>query len=470
MWFVAVVAAIMVTYTGAYVVSPEVRYLHRAGVEETKILSSRKAIAKIVADSNTPAETRAQLRLVLEARDYAATIGLEAKETYTKYADVGRDTLLLVVTASGADCICPVTWKYPVAGRVPYKGFFDMAEGRKFAAELEGKGYDVNVRPSAAFSTLGWFNDPLLSTALERDSMELVALVLHEIAHNTLWVQGNVAFNESYAQMVGYRGAEAFFNARGDTVLARRAADRWHDEAVFGDFYARLIARADSFYATKPDSAALRAGKIALGEWARADFEGPVAAQLRTVRVTPSNIANSRPINNARLVGVKIYRTHLDAFEAWYQAHGADIKVAAASLDSVMAGASGDSAWVRLEPPCSPLSTNRTTLRGTIMVERHFGPPGYGEDTLTDARYRIPVLRLDAPFSACRDAAGRAAFGEWLDSLVAVRRVQLQPANSAVGDSGRRVVVFGRLHPPEIGPEYLSVIMDVDSLRLESSR
>lgn len=350
MWFVAVVAAIMVTYTGAYVASPEVRYLHRAGVEESKILSSRRAIAKIVADTTVPEETRAQLRLVLEARDYAATIGLEAKETYTKYADVGRDTLLLVVTASGADCICPVTWKYPIAGRVPYKGFFDMAEGRKFAAELEGKGYDVNVRPSAAFSTLGWFNDPLLSTALERDSMELVALVLHEIAHNTLWVQGNVAFNESYAQLVGYRGAEAFFRARGDTMNARRAADRWHDEGVFGDFYARLIARADSFYATKPDSAALRAGKIALGEWARGDFEGPVAAQLRAVRVTPSNIANSRPINNARLVGVKIYRTHLDLFEAWYQSHGADIKVAAAALDSAMAGVEGDSAWVRLTP------------------------------------------------------------------------------------------------------------------------
>lgn len=348
MWFVAVVAAIMVSYTTAYVASPEVRYLHRAGVEETKILQSRRKIAKIVADTSVPEETRAQLRLVLEARDFAAMLGLDAKKTYTKYADVGRDTLLMVVTASGADCICPLTWKYPIAGRVPYKGFFDAAEGRKYAAELEAKGYDVNLRPSAAFSTLGWFNDPLLSTALERDSMELVALVLHEIAHNTLWVQGNVAFNESYAQLVGYRGAEAFFRQRGDTVLAQRAADRWHDEAVLGEFYTRLIARADSFYATKPDTAALRAGKIALAEWARNDFEGPVAAQLRSFRVTPSAIAATRPVNNARLVGVTIYRTHLDAFEGWYQRHGADIRAAVAGLDTAMAGVKGDSAWARL--------------------------------------------------------------------------------------------------------------------------
>lgn len=465
MWFVAVVATLIVGYTGAYVASPEVRYLHRAGVEESKILASRRDIAKLVVDTAVPEETRAQLRLVLEARDFAATLGLEAKETYTRYADVGRDTLLLVVTASGADCICPVTWKYPIAGRVPYKGFFDAAEGRKFAAELEGKGYDVNVRPSAAFSTLGWFNDPLLSTALERDSMELVALVLHEIAHNTLWVKGNVAFNESYAQLVGYRGAEAYFRSKGDTALARRAADRWHDEAVFGDFYGRLIARADSFYATHPDSAALRAGKIALGEWARADFEGPVAAQLRSVRITPSSISNSRPINNARLVGVTLYRTHLDRFEAWYQAHGADIKVAAAALDSAMVGVEGDSAWSRLGAPCLSLSDNATSIRGTVGVERHFGAPNYGEDTLRDARLRIPVLRLSSPAMACRDPSTRALFGAALDSLSTIATIQLQPAISAIGDSGREVIVFGRLHPPEIGPEFLPVVMSVDSLR-----
>src|ERR1043165_7175204 len=179
MWFVGVIAALIGGYSGAFLASPEVRYIHRAGVEEGKILAARRPIAEMVNDTIVPADTRASLHLVLDARGFAARLGLEAKDTYIKYADVGRDTLLLVVTASGADCICPVTWKYPIVGRVPYKGLFDMAEGRRYAAEREGKGYDVNVSPSAAFSTLGWFNDPLLSTALERDSMELVALVLH---------------------------------------------------------------------------------------------------------------------------------------------------------------------------------------------------------------------------------------------------------------------------------------------------
>ena len=349
MWFVAAIAAVILGYTGAYVASPEVRYLHRAGVEESRILAARRPIARLVADTTIPADTRARLRLVLEARDFAATLGLQAKETYTKYSDVGRDTLLLVVTASGADCICPVTWKYPIAGRVPYKGFFDPHEAQRFADGLAAKGYDVNLRPSSAFSTLGWFNDPLLSTALERDSVELVALVLHEIAHNTLWVKGNVAFNESYAQLVGYRGAEAFFRTQGDSALAARAADRWHDEGVFGVFYDELIRRADSLYATHPDSTALREGKIAIGRWARGEFEGPVAAQIRSFKIAPATDTTARPINNARLVGITLYRSHHDAFEAWYQRYHGDLKAAVAGLDSAMVGVAGDSAWGRLQ-------------------------------------------------------------------------------------------------------------------------
>jgi predicted aminopeptidase len=348
MWFVAAVAALMLGYTGAYVASPEVRYLHRAAVEEGRILRARRPIARLVADSGTDPVTRAELGLVLAARDFADTLGLEARDTYTQYADVGRDTLLLVLSAAPPDCICPYTWKYPIVGRVPYKGFFDPAEARRAADALERRGYDVALRPSSAFSTLGWFNDPLLSTALDRDSLELAALVLHEIAHNTLWVPGNAPFNESYAQLVGYRGAEAFFEARGDTALARRAADRWHNEQVLGDFYRRLLARADAFYATHPDSAALRAGKVELARWARAEFEGPVAAQLRGVTITPAAGADDRPINNARLVGITIYRSHLEAFEAWYQRYHGDLQAAVAGLDSVMAGVRGDSAWGRL--------------------------------------------------------------------------------------------------------------------------
>jgi predicted aminopeptidase len=207
-------------------------------------------------------------------------------------------------------------------------------------------GYDTYLRPSAAFSTLGWFNDPLLSTALSRDSVELAATVFHEIAHNTLYVKSATPFNESFAQFVGYRAAESFFSERADTGNARQAADRLHDEMVLGEFYAALIWRLDSLYAAKPDSAALEAGRAEAGAWAKAQLEGPVGDSLRTFRV---GRLPERPVNNARLIGATIYRTRLDLFDRWFDSHGRDVRRSVGALTELMQGAEGDTAFARLE-------------------------------------------------------------------------------------------------------------------------
>ena len=346
MVFLIVVATIFAGYGTAYLASDDVRYVTRAGLEEISILQNREPIAELVADRSTDPAVRHALRLVLESRDYAASVGMEAKETYTSYSDVGRDTLLLVLQAAPKDCICPYTWSYPIVGRMPYKGFFDFAAARREASRLEARGYDVYLRPSAAFSTLGWFDDPLLSTALTRDSVELAATVFHEIAHNTLYVKSATPFNESFAQFVGYRSAESFFAERSDTANARQAGDRLNDEMVLGEFYAALIARLDSLYATKPDSLALEAGRAQAAAWARAELLGPVGARLRSYR--RGNLPE-RPINNARLIGATLYRTRLDLFERWFERHGRDLRESVRGLEDLTRGAEGDTAFVRLE-------------------------------------------------------------------------------------------------------------------------
>jgi predicted aminopeptidase len=346
MVFLIAVAALFAGYGTAYLASDDIRYITRAGFEETRILQARTPISRLVNDSGTSPLIRESLRLVRDSRDYAARLGLDAKETYTTFADVGRDTLLLVLQAAPRDCICAYTWKYPIVGRIPYKGFFDARAAEREANRLAARGYDIYLRPSGAFSTLGWFNDPLLSTALTGDSVELAATVFHEIAHNTVYVKSATPFNESFAQFVGYRSAQSFFAARGDSGSARQAADRWHDEMVLGEYYDALVGRLEILYSQHPDSEALETGRAEAASWARAQLEGPIGARLRTYHI--GRLAG-RPINNARLISARIYRTRLDLFERWYQHHGDDIRRSVSAIDTLMAGAEGDSAFARLE-------------------------------------------------------------------------------------------------------------------------
>lgn len=346
MGVLVVAVGLFAGYGAALLGSREVRYLTRAGFEELRILKGRRPLGELIRDPAVDDTTRALLALVRDVRSYAETLGLEAGETYTTFSDVGRDTLLLVLSAAPKDCLCPYTWKYPIVGRIPYKGFFDRRMAEKEAARLESRAYDIHLRPAGAFSTLGWFNDPLLSTALTRDSLELAATVFHEISHNTLYVKSATAFNESFAQYAGYRAAEAFFRSRGDTGLARRAADRWADEQILGEFYTELADRLERFYATRPHPAALDSGRAELARWAREQLTGLVGARLRTYRIGP---LSERPVNNARIIGLRLYRSRLPSFEAWHQRHGSDLRAAVRALDELMAGAEGDAAFERLD-------------------------------------------------------------------------------------------------------------------------
>ena len=307
--------------------TPMGRYIARGALAEARILAHRQSIARLVADSTTPPATRAKLQLVLDARRFAVdSLGLPAKDAFTQYTKLEHDTLVLVLSGAYRDELRPVTWWFPIVGRVPYKGFFDFAEARRAEVELQNEGFDTYLRPSPAFSTLGFFNDPLLSTTLGSDSLEIVNTVVHELTHNKFYAKGEAVFNESFASFVGARGAERFFAARGDTASARRTAARWHDDLLLGDVWERTFRSLDSAYRAHPGDSA-RAARYAARDTVyvrvRAFLVDSVAPRLEAI--DPRYAARVR-LDNAALLARRIYSTGLRDFERVYEEEGRDVR------------------------------------------------------------------------------------------------------------------------------------------------
>jgi predicted aminopeptidase len=306
-------------------------YLSRAGWEEAKILAGRQRIERLVEDPRTDATTRAKLELVLAARAFARdSIRLDVGESFTTYSRLKRDTLVLVLSAAYRDRLEPHTWWFPIVGRVPYKGFFDFGAAQKAARDLQAEGLDTYLRPSTAFSTLGWFNDPLLSTTLRHDSLDLANTVIHEVTHNTFYAPGQAVFNESFATFVGARGAEWFFRSRGDSMRARLAVDDWEDDKTLGRFWTRLWHELDSAYEANAQSREARlAARDTIYARARRLLVDSVGPRLR--RVDP-RVLHRVQLDNAALLARRIYLTDLDAFDRVYDAEGRDLRRAIARV------------------------------------------------------------------------------------------------------------------------------------------
>ena len=273
----------------------------------------------------TPADVKAKLNLVLAARNYAKdSLRLKVKDSFTTYSRLDHDTLVLLLSAAYRDTLKPYTWWFPVVGRVPYKGYFDFDEARRTAQEMQREGFDTYLRPADAFSTLGFFNDPLLSTTLKSDSLTLANTVIHEVTHNTFYAPGQAAFNESFAMFVGARGTAAFFRARGQEGAARRVEERWEDDKLLARFWASVIKSLDSAYAAHPDSKAARiAARDTVYRQVRLLLVDSIGPRLRTIN---PRYAERVPLDNASLLARRVYASDLDVFDGVYEREGRNLR------------------------------------------------------------------------------------------------------------------------------------------------
>jgi predicted aminopeptidase len=311
-------------------------YVIRAGFEEAKILRRRQPIARVVADPRTPPEQRAKLALVLEARGFAEReLKLDAGDSYTTFSQLDSDTLALVLSAAHKDQFKAHTWWFPIVGSVPYKGFFSERRARQEIAKLEQRGLDTYLRPTSAFSTLGWFNDPLVSSLLRYDSVSLANTVIHELFHNTLYVSGQAAFNESLANFVGSRGAVQFFCAR-DARLCEQARNEWYDEMLFGRFLSDLVRELEALYAREDlDTPSKLAAREQVFARARRAFAEEIRPAFRGRGV---GSFERLPLNNATLISRRLYYQRLDLFERVFERYGGNLPRTIAEIVRVARG------------------------------------------------------------------------------------------------------------------------------------
>jgi predicted aminopeptidase len=342
-------------------------FVIRAGLEEARILSRKQPIEDVIADPATSPETRSKLELVRQAAVYAdRELGLNVGASYSAFSQVDRDTLLLVVTGSRKDAFRAHTWWFPIVGRVPYKGFFNPDHALAEAARLEARGLDTHVRPAGAFSTLGWFNDPLLSTLLSRDEISLASTVIHELTHNTVFIPGQVRFNESFANFVGDVGAAELFCAmEGEAGPRCRAArESWSDAMVFGEALQRLVSALEAVYEREDLSSEQKvaAREVVIDRW-REEYDREVVPRLQRIFRT----YHERPINNATLIGTRLYYYRLDLFDRVYRALGVPLRDAIAAMIEAAEASPDDpfAAVERLAPvPGSPI------IRAPVTTER----------------------------------------------------------------------------------------------------
>jgi predicted aminopeptidase len=186
-------------------------YLYHVSKGQLEIISNRESIDFLIQSQKYPNWTE-KFKLVKHARNFAIqTLGLNPKGGYIYFTKLNRNEVGWHVTACEELSFNSYTWWFPIVGSVPYKGFFDLEMAKQEEEKLIKQGYDTRLRITAGYSTLGWFSDPLFSTQLRLRNDELVALVIHEMAHATIYFKGDSVFNESYATFLEDIGTELFY-------------------------------------------------------------------------------------------------------------------------------------------------------------------------------------------------------------------------------------------------------------------
>ena len=305
-------------------------YLHLVR-GQLRLLWNRQRIERLLAEPDLDPAVRDRLLFVQDVRRFGEErVGLESSRNYTTFCDIGSGPVSWQLTAAPMDRLKAVVWTYPVVGRFPYRGYFDRGRAERDQAKLEAKGYDTYLRPVGAYSTLGWFRDPVLSTMLRYRDEDLAELILHELTHGTVWVTENVAFNEGLATFVGQTGAIAFLESRHgpDAPQIREALDRRADRRMFREFMHGIARELEDIYGSDQSYDAKMEGREGAFTRAREGF-ADLGLQTDMYRGFPG-----WKLNNAHIMAYRTYHREVGIFEQVYEGAGRDLASAVAAFRS----------------------------------------------------------------------------------------------------------------------------------------
>lgn len=302
-------------------------YLWQSVEGHLDLMWRARPIAELLDDPATDAETRRKLVLVREARDFAsAELALPDNGSYTRYAGLDRPFVLWNVFAAPALSVELRRWCFPLAGCVGYRGYYDKADAERFAARLAQEGYDTHVAGVPAYSTLGWFDDPMPSSVLRLSDPEIARLIFHELAHQVVYVPGDTTFNESFATAVEEAGLERWLRHReaidGDPGPAAAWAAHRHRRQGFLELIRRTRARLAAIYDSDETDARKLAAKTAALEDMRAEY--------RELRRQWGGFAGydrwfERPLGNAHLASIGAYTDLLPGFRRLLAEQGGEL-------------------------------------------------------------------------------------------------------------------------------------------------
>ena len=301
-----------------------VGYYTQAITGHLGLMSRVQSIERVIAAPETPPHLAERLRTALQIREFASEVlALPANASYRRYVDLGRRHVVWNVVAAPELSLAPRRWCFPVAGCVSYRGYFSESAAAAYAEALASEGWDTTVAGVGAYSTLGWFDDPLLRSMVDLPEYSLAGIVFHELAHQRLYVPGDTEFNESFAVVVERAGVRRWIEATGRAGTGERYRIAAERRTAFLDLLRSVRRDLEAVYASSRTDAGKREAKVAHFERLRERY----AALRATWKGGPTyDFWFERDINNAAVALVSTYDRWVPALEALLARSGDDLE------------------------------------------------------------------------------------------------------------------------------------------------